>query len=331
MLIFVGNDYLRTTHMKNLERRLLKAADIVVKDCLAVKKNERVVVVTDEPCRTVGASLWLALKRKTDPLLIEITPRKIHGEEPPAQVAEAIKNCDVFIMPTSRSLTHTHARINANKKGARGATMPGITVDMMLRTLNADYGRIARLTNRLCDLLGAARRAYVESDIGTALELDLNKRRCCRDTGIIKHKGGFSNLPAGEAYIAPVENRSNGVVIVDGSFAPVGAVSEPVIMELKNGIIVRIKGNRKMSAIFKEYGKKEKTLCEFGIGTNYKAKITGNVLEDEKVLGTIHFAFGNNLAFGGKNNACIHLDGVIQKPSVWLDGRLILNKGKFLV
>ena len=331
MLISVGNDHFRITHMKNLERKLLKAADIVVNDCLAVKKNERVAVITDRHCRVVGASLWLALKRKTDPLLIEISPRKIHGEEPPAQVAEVIKNCDVFIMPTSCSLTHTHARINANKKGARGATMPGITIEMMLRTLNADYGKIARLTNKVCALLDKARNACVESDAGTKVELDLRKRRCCRDTGIIKHKGGFSNLPAGEAYIAPVEDRTNGVVIVDGSFAPIGAVSEPIILKLNNGSIARIKGNRKMANIFKEYGKKEKTLCEFGIGTNYKAKITGNVLEDEKVLGTIHFAFGNNLAFGGKNNACIHLDAVIRKPSVWLDGKLIINKGKFLV
>ncbi len=317
--------------MKNLERRLLRAADIVVQDCLAVKKGERAVVVTDEPCRVVGASLWLALKRRTDPILIEISPRKIHGEEPPSQVASVIKTCDVFIIPTSHSLTHTHARIAANKAGARGATMPGITVEMMLRTLNADYGRIARLTATVCKMLAASKSAFIESEAGTRLELDLSRRKCQPDTGIIKHKGSFSNLPAGEAYIAPIESKSSGTVVVDGSFAPIGAVNEPVIIELKNGIITRIKGNRKMSAIFHKYGKREKTLCEFGIGTNYKAQITGNVLEDEKVLGTIHVAFGNNLAFGGSNSARIHLDAVIRKPSVWLDDQLIIRKGNFLI
>jgi aminopeptidase len=316
--------------MKNLERRLLKAADIVIQDCLAVKRNERVVVVTDEPCRAVGASLWFALKQRTDPILVEISPRKIHGEEPPVQVARIIKECDVFIMPTSFSLTHTRARIAANRAGARGVTMPGITVEMMLRTLNADYSRIANLTRRICKLLGVSRRAYVESDAGTRLELELSKRRCQPDTGIVKNKGGFSNMPAGEAYIAPVENKSNGVVVVDGSFAPIGEVSDPVTVELKKGAITRIRGNSKISAIFRKYGKKEKILCEFGIGTNYKAKITGNVLEDEKVLGTIHVAFGNNLAFGGKNEARIHLDAVIRKPSVWLDDQLIIRKGNFL-
>jgi aminopeptidase len=317
--------------MKNLERRLLKAAGIVIHDCLRVRPSERVVVVTDEPCQTVGFALWTALRKTTDPILIEIASRKIHGEEPPDLMASLLKECDVFIMPTSRSLTHTHARIAANKKGARGATMPGITVEMMLRTLSADYRRIARLTRRVCRLVDTARHARIRSEIGTDLHLDLRKRTCCLDTGMITERGSFSNLPAGEAYVAPVENKSNGVVMVDGSFAPIGAIAMPLRLDVKNGVITRVQGNRRMASIFRKYSKREKTLCEFGIGTNYKAKITGNVLEDEKVLGTIHVAFGNNLAFGGKNNARIHLDAVIRKPSVWLDDKLLIRKGKFLI
>jgi leucyl aminopeptidase (aminopeptidase T) len=317
--------------MTTLERRLLKAAKIVVDDCLSVKSGERVVVITDEPCRVVASAIWMALKRKTDPVLIEICSRSIHGEEPPVLVAEMLKACDVFIAPTSCSLTHTQARINANKMGARGATMPGITVETMLRTLNADYRRIANLTKKVCALLNATRKAVVQSDLGTSLELDLENRAGLPDTGIVRGKGSFSNLPAGEAYIAPIESRSQGVVVVDGSFAPIGAIAAPVTVRIKNGAITSIRGSREMSAIFKGYGRKERTLCEFGIGTNYKAMITGNVLEDEKVQGSIHVAFGNNLAFGGKNRARIHLDAVIRKPSVWLDDQLIIKKGRFLI
>ncbi|UCG30114.1 MAG: aminopeptidase [candidate division WOR-3 bacterium] len=317
--------------MKDLERGLLRASNIVIRKCLAVKPGEKVVVVTDEPCRAVGVSIWTALRKRNDAMLIEMIPRKIHGEEPPSIVADAIIKSDVFIIPTSHSLTHTQARINANRNGARGATLPGITVEMMLRTLNADYKRIERLTKRVGRIMDNAVRARVESDNGTRLELELNKRKCCLDTGIVTKKGGFSNLPAGEAYIAPIEDRSKGSIVVDGSFAPIGAVAEPVYIEVKKGKITGLKGNRLMSTIFGKYGKSEKTLCEFGIGTNYRAKITGNVLEDEKVLGTIHVAFGNNLAFGGKNKAGIHLDAVIRRPSVWLDEKLIIRKGKFLI
>jgi aminopeptidase len=317
--------------MQDLERGLLRAANIVIKKCLAVKPNEKVVVVTDEPCRAIGVSIWTALRKKHDAVLIEIIPRKIHGEEPPHVVTESLGKCDVFVMPTSHSLTHTQARINANKAGARGATMPGITVEMMLRTLNADYRRIERLTKRVGKMMNAANCARIESAAGTKLTLDLSERLACLDTGIVAGKGMFSNLPAGEAYIAPLEGRSRGCLVVDGSFAPVGAVAEPVVVEVKRGKITRLKGDRSMSRLFASYGKNEKTLCEFGVGTNYKAKITGNVLEDEKVLGTIHVAFGNNLAFGGKNKARIHLDAVIRSPSVWLDGKLIIRKGKFLI
>jgi len=86
-----------------------------------------------------------------------------------------------------------------------------------------------------------------------------------------------------------------------------------------------------MEKLFARYGNKERTLCEFGIGTNYKAKITGNVLEDEKVMGSIHVAFGNNLGFGGRNNAKIHLDGIVKRPSVWFDKKLIIKSGKFVI
>jgi leucyl aminopeptidase (aminopeptidase T) len=317
--------------MKDLERGLLRASRVVIENCLGVRKGEKVVVVTDEPCRAVGISIWTALQKKNDALLIEMIPRSIHGEEPPSIVSDALSKCDVFIMPTSHSLTHTQARIKANKRGARGATMPGITVEMMLRTLRADYHRIERLTRKVSKMLSNAKRAYVETATGTKLELNVSKRSCCLDTGIVKRRGGFSNLPAGEAYIAPVEDRSTGAIIVDGSFAPIGAVTKPVTVKVRNGVIAEMKGNKRISKIFGQYGRKEKILCEFGIGTNYKARITGNVLEDEKVLGTIHVAFGNNLAFGGKNNARIHLDAVVKSPSVWLDERLIIRKGKFLI
>lgn len=317
--------------MKDLERGLLNAARVVIGKCLAVKAGEKVVVVTDEPCRAVGIAIWTALLAQHDPLLIEIKPRSMHGEEPPRSAAEALRRCDVFIMPTSRSLTHTRARVEANRAGARGATMPGITVDMMLRTLNADYARIARVTAKLGRLVDAARAARIESADGSMLELDLSRRKCHLDTGMVRHKGGFSNLPAGEAYIAPVETKSRGRVVIDGSFAPVGALAEPVHLDIEKGRITRLRGNRQLNALFKRYGGHERTLCEFGIGTNYRAKITGNVLEDEKVLGTIHVAFGNNTTFGGRNRARIHLDGVMRRPSVWLDDIPIIKKGRFLI
>ncbi len=314
-----------------LEKRLQNAARIMLHDCLGVKKSEKAVVITDESCRLVGLSIWYALREITDPLFIEMAPRAIHGQEPPPLIKEILKASDVFLIPTSYSLTHTQARIQGNRAGARGATLPGITRDIMIRTLNADYQRIAKLTRRLTTLLSNAQKAIIRTDENCELQVPLSNRKAFADTGIIKKRGEFSNLPAGEAYIAPLENRSNGSILIDGSFAPVGSLNRPVRLEIKNGKIVKLIGNPHLKKLFARYGPKERTLAEFGIGTNYKAQITGNVLEDEKVLGSIHIAFGNNLGFGGKNRAKIHLDGVVKKPSVWLDERVIIKKGKVLL
>lgn len=313
-----------------LSVKLRKAAHTVIKDLLAVKKNETMVIVTDEPCLQVGQALMRAAREITDSIYVEIIPRHIHGEEPPLLVANILRQCDVFVAPTSRSLTHTQARIAACKHGARGATMPGITVAMMERALNADYHKIKNLTFKVARLLSKAKTAVVQTDTAT-LRMDLTGRKGHTDIGIVKHRGDFSNLPAGEAYIAPLEARTRGTITINGSFAFVGLLKKDVSIAIKNGRILKLQGNRQLNAVFKKYGPKERTLCEFAIGTNPKALVTGNVLEDEKTLGTIHVAFGNNLGFGGKNKAKIHLDGVVKKPSVWIDGTPIIKKGQFLL
>jgi leucyl aminopeptidase (aminopeptidase T) len=309
---------------------LKASARIVLNQCLKIKKGERVVIITDKPCRLIGEVLWDELIDKKDSYLVEIAPTGGHGKEPPPLVAELLKNSDVFIIPTSYSLTHTQARINATKSGVRGATMPGITPEVMIRTLNADYQKIARLTRRIEELLNETKKVMIKTG-NHELYLDISTRKGHPDTGIIRTPGSFSNLPAGEAYCAPIEDKSEGRVIIDGSFAPVGLLKKPVILTIESGKITKLEGNNELEQLFDQAGEKGRVLCELGIGTNYKAIITGNVLEDEKVLGTVHLAFGNNLGFGGRNDAKIHLDGVIRKPWMWFDDKLIIKQGKILI
>jgi len=310
---------------------LKKSARIVIRDCLGIKKGERVIIITDRFCREIGIALWEELPDRSASFLIEIAPTGGHGREPPLLIAEVLKKCDAFIIPTSYSLTHTQARIQATNAGIRGATMPGITADVMARTLNADYRRIARLTQKIERLLSQAKSVIIRTFNNAELYLDISQRDGHPDTGIIKTPGSFSNLPAGEAYCAPLEDKSEGKVVIDGSFAPVGLLKRPVSLEIESGKIKKIVGNKTLEKIFDQAGEKGRILCELGIGTNYKAKITGNVLEDEKVMGTVHIAFGNNLGFGGKNDAKIHLDGVIKNPTLLLDGRKIIERGKILI
>jgi leucyl aminopeptidase (aminopeptidase T) len=320
---------------KGASPELKKAALVAVRDCLAVKSGEQVLVITDEPKRTIGYALWEAAKELgAEAFLTEMLPRSSHGEEPPAPIAQLMGLVNVVLCPTTRSLTHTNARREASKKGVRIATLPGITEDMMIRTLSADYQRVAELSRKLAEILDAAQVIRVVSEKGTDITLPKSGRKAMADTGLYHNPGEMGNLPAGEAFLAPLEGQSNGVIVVDGAMAGVGIVKKPIRIVVENGYATEITGGPEadaLKALMEPHGRDAFNVAEFGMGTNYKAKLTGQILEDEKVLGTVHIAFGDNVSMGGTVSVASHLDGLIKKPTVYVDDRMIMEKGKLLV
>ncbi|MBD3285782.1 aminopeptidase [candidate division WOR-3 bacterium] len=311
----------------------LKGIRNIVDSCLGVKKGDRSVVICDRPKRKIGADLFdYLVKTGADATLCEIIPRRQHGEEPPKYVAELLRQTDVFLIPASKSMTHTHARKQAIEKGARGATLPDVTEDMISRTMAADYKGIEKRTRKLAKIMAGAKRVHITTASGTDVEIVTEGREFFLDTGVLTKPGAFSNLPAGEIYIAPLEGKSNGIVVFDASFSGIGMLSQPITIEIENGRAARIKGDRgKLARMLDAPGKKGRNLAELGIGTNDRAKITGNVLEDEKVMGTIHLAFGDNSTFGGKVKVDVHLDGMVLKPNVVADGREIMKNGRHML
>jgi leucyl aminopeptidase (aminopeptidase T) len=288
--------------MKKLSK-LDTAAVTAIKVCMNVKKNESILVITDEVKREIGYTLFENAKRLGyKSLLVEMKSATINGEEPPKQVAELMQKFDVVLIPTGKSVTHTDARRAASKKGVRVATFPGITKEIMIRGMNADYNAISKRSIKLKKIL---------------------------------EKGKQVNLPTGETYNAPVEGTTNGVFVVDGSFAGLGLIGNVNIkVEVKNGFATKITGGKaakKLNAMLDKVGKRARNIAEFGIGTNDSAKLSGILLEDEKVMGTVHLALGNNITMGGTFNVPLHVDGVIKKPNVWLDGKQLMKDGKLLV
>lgn len=315
---------------------LKSAARIAVKDCMAVKEGEKVLVITDEPLRKIGYALWEAAgEAGAEAIITEIIPRRSNGEEPPPPVAELMKLVDVILIPTSKSLSHTDSRRSASQSGVRIATLPGITEDTMVRTLNADYGLIAERSKRLAEIITGASNVRITTGAGTDINLVVEGREGNADTGLNHNAGDFSNLPAGEAYVAPLEGKSGGVVVFDGSMAGVGLLQNEIIkVRVEEGFATEItggKGAEKLKSIMEPFGKLAFNLAELGIGTHDKALITGSVLEDEKAIGTIHIAFGDNKSMGGTVRVASHLDGVVMKPTVTVDGEMIMKDGKLLI
>ncbi|MBN2288548.1 MAG: aminopeptidase, partial [Candidatus Glassbacteria bacterium] len=232
-------------------------------------------------------------------------------------------------------LTHTDARRAACAAGARVATLPGITEDCMVRCLNADYNKIAALSERVAKVMSAGSRARVTSPAGTDVSFSIEGRTAHADTGLVHKPGDISNLPAGEAYLAPVEDTAAGTVVFEAAVAGLGKLgNEKIRLGIEDGYAVEITGGplaAKLESIVEPYGRDGFNLAELGIGTNDKARISGLILEDEKILGTVHLALGDNKSMGGRIGVSSHLDGLVLEPSVWIDDKLIMEGGRLLV
>ena len=321
--------------MKKLTK-LDTASKIAIRDCMGTKKNEKILIITDEFKREIGLSLHEnAIRLGYKSLLVEMKSGKINGEEPSQEVAELMQKFDVVLCPTAKSLTHTNARRAASTKGVRIATFPGITKDVMIRGMNADYKSISRRTIKLTEILETGSEIRVTATAGTDITFSIKGRKGYASKGLFHAKGESGNLPTGEAFLAPVEGTANGVFVVDGSMAGLGLIKNANIrIEVEKGYATKITGGslaKKLKLMLDKFGKEARNIAEFGIGTNDSAKLSGVLLEDEKVMGTIHIALGNNISMGGSVNVPIHLDGVVKKPSVWMDGKLLMKDGKLLV
>lgn len=314
--------------------QLLSASAIAIRDCMGAAPGERILIVTDEPLRTIAFALREAARQLGhDPIVVEMFPRRTNGEEPPALVAEMMTRADVVLCPTSKSLTHTDARRAATAAGARVGTLPGVTEDIMVRCMNADYQRIAERTHELCAMLERTSSVRVTAPSGTDIRLPVAGRKAHASSGLFRQRGEWGNLPTGEAYLAPLEGQSSGVVVVDGSMAGVGVTQQPIRIVVENGYATEITGGpeaQKLIALLEPHGRDARNVAEFGIGTNDRARLTGVILEDEKVMGTIHIAFGDNKSMGGTVGVPSHLDGLVKQPTVWFDDRKVMEDGRFV-
>lgn len=318
----------------NQYEELMQASLIGLRDAMGLQPHETLLVVTDEIKREIGLALHEAGKTLCrESMLIEIKSREINGQEPPDAVAAMMKLADVVVCPTAKSLTHTNARREAVKLGVRVGTMPGITVDIMSRCLNADFDRIVGMTNYIADQLKGVKMIRVVTEAGTDITMPVEGRLIIPSTGVLREKGQSGNIPSGEVFLAPIEGQSNGTVVIDGSMASIGIIKTPITVKVVDGFAEEISGGEeaeRLTAILDKSGRDARAVAEFGMGTNYKAKLTGLILEDEKVFGTIHIAFGNNLTMGGTISVNSHLDGLVKEPDVYFDENLVMKKGKLM-
>jgi leucyl aminopeptidase (aminopeptidase T) len=249
-----------------------------------------------------------------------------------------------------------HYLVDGIKK-SRSFWSPGITADIFMRSIPIDYAQLKKECRAIKLILDTAASIKVKSSAGTNITIPVEGRKAFCDDGNFSFPGAGGNLPAGEVFISPLVGKSNGTIVFDGSISLQSRdilIDNPIIVNVEKGYVTSIEGKAEAQALRETiekgmenailfetegkllkgkgeiYRKNSRNIGELGIGLNPKAKITGNMLEDEKANKTCHIAIGSN--YDDDAPALIHLDGLIREPDITvftIDGKEIpvMEKG----
>ncbi|OGO31012.1 MAG: hypothetical protein A2136_02735 [Chloroflexi bacterium RBG_16_54_11] len=187
------------------------------------------------------------------------------------------------------------------------------------RAVNIDDTALDELQAQVANSLVNVDQVHITTPLGTDLYLSITGRPVHQD------KDG---LPFGEVYVAPLEESALGVAVIDRAFIR-GKQVEQLRLTFENGRVTHIDAPDAPSVrllvelLDASSGDKDR-IAELGIGLNPGIReLTGDIMLDEKLCGSVHIAIGMNDRFGGQNHSNLHLDLVMSQPTLWLDGELM--------
>jgi leucyl aminopeptidase (aminopeptidase T) len=314
----------------------LQVAANIIRANLKVQPNERVVIITDRCCEAFGSAFFDACQAAgLDGVMLMMPLTRTDGAEPSQSVARAMDGADVIVALTKYTLTHGKATKRALQSGSRVLSIPNLTERIFLSKAIQGSSEMVGITERMSELLSGGKHLVITTQRGTRIVCDLGgwSRVGGADTGEIDKPGILANLPAGESIISPVEGTANGRIVVDASISgSIGKVKEDVIYEIQNGRLMSIEGGAEAKAfrqILEKSDENAANIAELAFGINPFAEVIGNIISDEKTVGTAHVGIGNSQMLGGSVYSNMHVDSVFYSPRVEVDGHLIMADGKF--
>ena len=318
--------------MKRIET--IRGARIIVETCAGVKPGESVLIVTDTNLVGIAEVMAQAVQeRDAEPIIAVIIPRKSHGEEPPLSIAEAMKKANVILTPVSTSITHTRAIKEAVAGGSRAIIMTAITEDLLIRGgILADFQKQKPICQEVARRFQEAKFVKLTSPAGTSLTMR-KEGRGGNALYCLVEPGEFSTVPTIEANFSPIEGTAEGIIVADASipYLGIGVLEEPVRCKVEKGFIVEIEGGRQARVLQEDLKARKDPNCynvaELGVGLNPGSQMTGVMLDDEGVFGSVHIGVGTNITLGGKIKAPTHYDLLMWGATIELDGKVILDGG----
>lgn len=315
-----------------------RGCETLVEVCADLQPGETAMVISDETTREIGGLIATVASRVSAGVIHRvIKPLRVHGEEPPADIAVEMLESDVIFGVTKMSLAHTHARHMASKKGARYLSLPDYSMAILSSpALQVNFRDLTPQAARIAKVLTAGHEVSVHTSLGTNIVLRIDGRQANSCPGWCDGPGSLASPPDAEANIAPLESSSQGIIVVDGSIPcdEIGLLDTPITLGIIAGRIAWVEGTvaDRVEHMLDHLGHPgTRVLAELGIGLNPRAKVCGIMLEDEGCLGTIHMGFGSNATIGGQNSVPFHLDMIIREGFLEVDGEPLMEAGHLLV
>lgn len=327
-----------------------------------ITKESKVLIWTDSGktiAPEIAKIIYFELKKMgCEVSLIVDKPRKIIAPAPKKTIDTILSlgNNEIFVSIGSGNRGHLIfngkqilMRNLMRKNGFRMISLGGLSsidskkINSFINAFDHDEKEVKKLNEKIKLLMQKTKIVKITCPLGSNLTLELDSARevICNDANWRNYS---TNYPVGEVYTAPKENSAKGIIFVTSAKISGSTIvpKKPIKFIFKEGVVIStsskiINNNLKyVDGVNKEKGvldfeKKVRTIAEFAIGTNKKAKIVGAMICDEKTLGTIHFAIGNNIHLGGDNACFGHFDNVVNKPTIYFDGKKIMHNGKLLI
>jgi leucyl aminopeptidase (aminopeptidase T) len=311
--------------MVKAEITLEQAATKLLKEIIRVKREERILIVKDKEKDQISEAFKKAATKIGGKVKVVKITSKRNSSSPIPEIREELIQSDVVIAPTSKSITHSHETIEAANRGARVASMPGITKELVIKASKTNLKECTDISDRLLPILQKSKVINIITSSGTNFAIRPRGYKFETDAGIIL-KGHRANIPYGEIFC--YLKGGNGQLAID-SYGKMIKQNSGAMLQVRNGKILKWNNAaNEFVEMLKKAGECGLKTVELGIGTNpeHKAPI-GNVLHDEKIYGSAHIAFG-----GGKGirECSIHADIILMHPTIWVDGRKIMEKGKLI-
>lgn len=315
-----------------------KGAKQIVEVCARVKEGESVLIITEPKTLSIAETIGSAVNAVgAEPTIAVMTPRTSDSAEPPANIAAAMKESDVFISAVYTSITHTQAVVNATKNGSRGIMLTQFIEDMLIDSgVHADFPKAAPTCEAVANALENAEDIHLTTKYGTNLKMSAKGRKSNAMTGMVE-SGQFAPVPTIEANVSPIEGTTNGTIVVNASipYLGIGIVKENVIVEVKDGMITSIEGGHDATILSDDLKSKNDpnvyNIAEIGVGLNPNCKFIGLMLEDEGVFGSVHIGIGSSITLGGKIKAACHYDLIMTGVTLVADDVTIIKDGQVLL